>query len=177
VKRLTLNKIEKRLVYNSAVHHSRDMGWDLSHVSKTLHTTKKTQFLDGFKPSKNWKKPSGKGSRRFFLDGLKPSMKMRRHLKLQTVLVKPSAITDGFLQTVQKLLRTVLSKPSVNNYRRFGLGPKPSVKFQTVWAQTVCKIPDGLSPNRLQFRLYKPKKFWTVWAQTVQKFFFPHTYI
>jgi hypothetical protein len=100
VKRLTLNKIEKRLVYNSAVHHSRDMGWDLSHVSKTLHTTKKTQFLDGFKPSKNWKKPSGKGSRRFFLDGLKPSMKMRRHLKLQTVLVKPSAITDGFLQTV-----------------------------------------------------------------------------
>jgi hypothetical protein len=29
-------------------------------------------------------------------------------------------------------------------------------KFGMVWAQTVRKIPDGLNPNRLQFRLYKP---------------------
>jgi hypothetical protein len=34
---------------------------------------KKKQILDGFKPSRNAKKPYGINSRRFFMDGLKPS--------------------------------------------------------------------------------------------------------
>jgi len=37
------------------------------------HYKKKKQILDGLKPSRNAKKPSGINSRRFFLDGLKPS--------------------------------------------------------------------------------------------------------
>jgi len=58
-------------------------------------TTKKKGFLDGFKPSRNQEKPSGKRSRRFFLNGFKPSRTIGRHLQLQTIWEKPSAITDG----------------------------------------------------------------------------------
>jgi hypothetical protein len=50
--------------------------------SKTRHPFifhyKKKKILDGFKPSRNWKKPYGKQSKWFFLDGFKSSRTMGR---------------------------------------------------------------------------------------------------
>jgi hypothetical protein len=48
------------------------------HYTKIKKIKKNTGFLDGFKPSRNWKKPSGKRSRRFFLDGFKPFRRIGR---------------------------------------------------------------------------------------------------
>jgi hypothetical protein len=45
-------------------------------------TTKNSRFLDGFKPSRNGKKPFGTKSKRFILDGLKPSRKMDKKFGL-----------------------------------------------------------------------------------------------
>jgi hypothetical protein len=64
-------------------------------------TTKKSPFLDGFKPSINGKKPFGIKSRRFFVDGLKPSKIFCPEFGFWTVWAKPSRIVDGFAQTVQ----------------------------------------------------------------------------
>jgi hypothetical protein len=67
-------------------------------------TTKKSGILDSFKPSRNWKKLSGKRFRRFFLDGFKPSSTMGRQFGLRTIGAKPSVIPDDLGKTVQNFL-------------------------------------------------------------------------
>jgi hypothetical protein len=50
---------------------------------------KNQQFLDGFKPPRNGKKPFRIESRQFILDGLKPSINMGQEFELWTVLNHP----------------------------------------------------------------------------------------
>jgi hypothetical protein len=67
----------------------------LIHSFLVALTTKKTQILDGFKPSRNLKKPSGNNPKRFIMDGLKPSRIKCREMNFQMVWAKPSRIDSG----------------------------------------------------------------------------------